>query len=461
MQEKDLIIIGAGPAGMSAACAAKKLGLDVCVLDEQPSPGGQIFRHITQASQLIKTILGPEYVKGESLAQDFLKSGVDYRPKTSVWHIADDLSVGIVANGEADYIRGKKILIANGAYERPFPIPGWTLPGVMTAGGAQTLLKNAALAPKQDCVFVGCGPLLYLLANQYIQAGIKIAAIIDTAPTVEPRQGLKHLAGLFYGREFIRRGLKYIKAIKNSHIPWYQGCSDIELHGEQTLTSIRFTAGGKMHQIDCRLAFLHQGVIPNTQLTFEIRARHTWDKVQHCWLPTVDENMQTSVANVYVAGDGANIGGAEGAILQGTLVGSLIARSLDTKLPTDTEQQLNKLRLDLKKLYAFREFIFSCYTPTQAFRIPKDDTIVCRCEEVTAGDIRHQVDRGCNGPNQLKSFTRCGMGPCQGRECGLTVSEIIQEKTQLPIEKVGHYRIRPPIKPLTLGQLAHVKKYEK
>jgi bacterioferritin-associated ferredoxin len=199
---------------------------------------------------------------------------------------------------------------------------------------------------------------------------------------------------------------------------------------------------------------LHQGVVPNVQLTMALGCRHLWDEVQLCWTPQSDAWGRTSLERVFVAGDNGAIAGARAAEYSGRLAALQCAHELDKLSGTARDAKAGELRSKLRSHLAIRPWLDRMYRPREGFRIPADDTLACRCEEVTAGAIRKAVALGCLGPNQLKFFTRCGMGPCQGRLCGLTVSEIIARERGVPVSEVGYYRIRQPLKPVTVAMLA-------
>lgn len=449
-QVRDLVVIGAGPAGMAAALAAQRRGLDVLLLDEQPQVGGQIYRSITQTDAQRECILGADYVYGKSLADQVRASGLTHWAGASVWQIDPDKTVHVLRNDRTTRIETKSLVIATGAMERPFPVPGWTLPGVMTAGAGQILLKNAAVVPQVPVVLAGCGPLLYLLAAQYLRAGVEIRAVLDTSAGTDWRLAIRHASSLLAGWGYVRKGLGLLREIKSAGIPFFTDVGGLRIEGEDAVRQVRFTSAGHSQQIDCELVLLHQGVVPNTQVSWSLRAEHHWDDEQLCWLPVLDSWGQTSLPGIYIAGDGAGIGGALVAEMQGALAGIGVANSLGFGTSEDGAQQRAQIAQHLR----IRPFLNQQYRPKDEFRIPADEVVVCRCEEVTAGAIREQVQLGCVGPNQTKSFSRCGMGPCQGRQCGLTVTEIIAKEANLPPQEVGYYRIRPPLKSLSLAQLA-------
>jgi NADPH-dependent 2,4-dienoyl-CoA reductase/sulfur reductase-like enzyme len=450
----DLIVIGAGPAGLAAAGEAARHGLSVLLLDEQESVGGQIYRHVTDPDTSRHEILGIDYQRGLSVAADFKASGAGYWPRTAVWQVTREHRVHALRDGHIATLEARHIVVATGAMERPFPIPGWTLPGVMTAGAAQILMKSSGIVPQEPPVLVGCGPLLYLLAWQYLRAGVRIKAILDTTSRDDQRQALAHVGGALAGWRDLLKGMSLLSAIKRHGVPHYKGVSALSIHGNERVEEVHFQKDGREQTLSTQLVLLHQGVIPNTQITWSLRAEHAWDESQLCWRPTVDSWGALDVPGVYVAGDGTGIGGARAAEIQGRLTGLAVACAAGKLDESSRDHQAAPLRRALKGFRRIRPFLDSLYRPKDANRIPRDDVIVCRCEEVTAGRLREYVQLGCTGPNQTKSFSRCGMGPCQGRQCGLTVTELIAGTRGVPPSGVGYYRIRPPIKPITLAQLA-------
>lgn len=453
--DADIVVIGAGPSGMAAATLAARSGARVTLLDEQDGVGGQIWRSITAATQARLQTLGPDYAAGLNPAHDFSDSGAQHIKRATVWQVTREGVVNYLHAGASCSIRAKRVILCSGAMERPFPIPGWTLPGVMTAGAAQILLKSADTVPTQPAVLAGCGPLLYLLAWQYVRAGVPIAAIIDTTDSGDYRRAAPHLASALRAWPYLKKGLGLLRVLRKKGVPFFKAATGLEIEGDQKVQAIRFVAGGKKHCLKTDLVLLHQGVVPNTQFTWALRAPHTWDTAQLCWRPDTDElGRLADVEQVLVAGDGRGIGGAGAAGIQGRLAALAALQDLGVMSAADAAPLVDQARNELQDHMRIRPFLDAMYRPKDANRIPADDVLVCRCEEVTAGAIRGFVKLGCTGPNQTKSFGRCGMGPCQGRLCGLTVTEVIADARNIAPEEVGYYRIRPPIKPITLAELS-------
>ncbi|MBV8776383.1 MAG: (2Fe-2S)-binding protein, partial [Alphaproteobacteria bacterium] len=207
-------------------------------------------------------------------------------------------------------------------------------------------------------------------------------------------------------------------------------------------------------EIAADLLLLHEGVIPNIQISLALGLEHRWDAAQLCWRPVADEWGATSLPTVAIAGDGAGIAGAEAAALTGRLAALDAAALLDKLDPAERDRRARPIRKALKRELAIRPLLDALYRPAPPVLVPPDDIVACRCEEVTVAQIRRAARLGAPGPNQAKAFTRCGMGPCQGRLCGPTVSAVMADALGKPIAEIGTYRPRAPYKPITLRALA-------
>lgn len=451
----DLVIVGAGPAGLAAACEARRLGLEVILLDEQAAAGGQIYRAVDAADASRRSMLGPDYSEGAELTRAFASSGATHITGAAVWNVGRDQKVNYVKAGVNRVLQARHIILATGAMERPFPIPGWILPGVMGAGAAQILFKSAGAVPREPVVLAGCGPLLYLVASQYLNAGVTLRAVIHTTQRRDYVRASSHLAGALRAWRELRKGSRMLGLLRRHRVPVYAGATDLAVEGVDRAEAICFTHKGRPQRIESSLILLHQGVVPNTQASWSLRAPHRWDETQLCWVPETDAYGQVEDTGIYVAGDSRGIVGAKASASQGRLAAIAVAAKLGRDGSADTRGHELAVRAVLARQLAIRPFLDALYRPPAAQRIPlQESVVVCRCEEVTAGQIREYAKLGCQGPNQTKAFGRCGMGPCQGRLCGLTVTELIADAHGLSPSEVGYYRIRPPLKPVTLGELA-------
>lgn len=458
----DLLIVGAGPAGMSAAIVARRYGLDVLVVDEQPAPGGQIWRAVEAVSSTTRAAyLGKAYAKGLAVVEHFRASGAVYEPGTRVWHLEPHGRVFMTRDGAASSVEAKSILLATGAQERPNPFPGWTLPGVMTVGAAQILLKTSGQVPAVPVWIAGNGPLPLLYATQLLKAGGQIAGFLDTArPGGATAAFPSFPAALASAPGDLLKGIAWMSALLR-RVPYVRQVSDIEAIGRDQIERIRYAiADGRTYTVDARLLLTHEGVIPTIHPTLVLGCRHRWNDDQRSFAPEVDIWGETSAKGVFVAGDGAGIGGAEAACLRGEIAALRIAMQAQRLSDAQADIEAQPIRRRLHRALATRPFLDSLYRPRSSVLVPAPETIACRCEEVTVASIRAQAAGGRPGPNQVKAFTRAGMGPCQGRQCNYTIANVLADARGSAVPDVGLYRVRPPLKPLTLEELAQLDTQE-
>ncbi|MGY4474578.1 FAD-dependent oxidoreductase [Bradyrhizobium sp. USDA 3364] len=453
----DVVVIGAGPAGLAATAMVAAAGLSTLLLDENPGPGGQVWRAIASTPVKAPEQLGTDYWAGADLVAEVRSSGAEIVHRATVWSLDRQLEIGVSVGGTSSFIKARRVILATGALERPFPIPGWTLPGVMTAGAAQTMLKSSGLVPDGRTVIAGQGPLLWLLAAQILRLGGRIDRILDTTERRNYLAALPH-AFDFMTSPYFAKGLAMMREVK-AKVPVTTGVSELAAAGEGRLASVSCVAGGRRETIPAELLLLHQGVVPNVNLAMAAGIEHRWDDRQLCWSPVLDADGNTSVAGIAIAGDGGGIGGATVAMARGRIAAraavEALAPAATAKLTAD-----NVLRTALAQAERGRGFLDVLFRPAPQFRIPSGDTIVCRCEEVTAQDILDAVAIGATGPNQLKAYHRTGMGPCQGRLCGLTVTQLMAQARGKSPQDIGYYRLRAPVKPITLAELAAMPQTE-
>jgi thioredoxin reductase len=273
----SLLIIGAGPAGLAAAVVAAEHGLAVALLDEQAAPGGQIYRAMESIPVERAELLGTEYQRGRKLVSAFRDSDVDYFPNTQVWSLNQRREIGLLT---AD-----QVLLASGAMERPIPFPGWTLPGVMNAGAGQILMKADGIVPADGVVLAGSGPLLLLLAWQYLHAGVKMKAILDLTPVRNHLRALPHLPRALLAGHYLLKGMAYKKDLKRAGISTLHNVSGLQAKGKEQLESISFTHQGRQQTIETDLLLVHFGVIPHSHLSRAAGCQHNWNNSQQCWCP--------------------------------------------------------------------------------------------------------------------------------------------------------------------------------
>lgn len=456
MRQFDVVVVGAGPAGMSAAIGMRELGLTVLVVDEQPTPGGQIWRAVEAvAPTKIGELLGDDFRSGKEVAARFRACGACYEPHSQVWQIEPGWRVLLKQAGRAEAVFAAQVVLATGAQERPVPFPGWTLPGVLTVGAAQILLKTSHQIPSDPVWIAASGPLPILYMAQLLRAGGRIAGWIDTSPPGAWRRALPWTGVAIADAAEIGKGLGWLREIKRAGVNRIRDISHFRASGDGYLQELEYVQrSGKSTRVAASVLLVHEGVVPSIHMTQALGCTHGWNPQQLCFAPRLDEWGQTSLSGIYVSGDGAGIGGAKAACIRGEIVALGIGHRAGVMTAEAALARAAALRKKLHRLLRLRPLLDAVYRPRNDIFSPADETIVCRCEELTAGDIRRALEIAAPGANQLKAFTRAGMGPCQGRQCGYTIAHLVAAAQKKSVATVGFYRIRPPLKPLTLGELA-------
>ena len=369
----DIVVVGAGPAGLAAATTSSELGASTLVLDENAGPGGQIYRAVTSTPVGAREILGEDYWRGAKLATAFRASSSSYARGATVWSVgpaldesgrSEALEIGVSLGGSARLIKAREVILATGALERPFPIPGWTLPGVMTAGAAQIALKSSGLVPDGRVVVAGCGPLLYLLTEQLRAAGANIVALIETTPRANWAQALRQFPD-FIRSPYLTKGLKLLWGARR-HLRIVSGATGLQASGDGRMTEVTFRRRGKEERLACDLLLLHQGVVPNINLSNATGCVHDWDDGQLAWIPRVDEWFLSTVPGVSIAGDGAGIAGAESAPLRGRIAAIAAATRLGLIGADERDRRATPVRAELSRALRGRLFLDALYQPAKA-----------------------------------------------------------------------------------------------
>lgn len=442
-----IVVVGAGPAGTRAAEVLVAAGLRPVVVDEAPCSGGQIYRRPPAAlHRPARDLYGFEAAKAARVhaAFDGLGGAIDHRPETLVWGREGGRLLLSGPTG-LDEVGADAVILATGAMDRIVPLPGWTRPGVYSLGGAQVILKHQACVIGDRPVFVGTGPLLYLIAWQYAKAGAPPAAVLDAG-----RRGAKAkaLAGLTANPGMLAKGLWFAMWLRARGVRVVDGAEAIAIDAADGAgLHVRYRAGGRERTVDGDAVGLGYGLVPEGQLADLFGCRRRFDAGSRLWLPELDADGRTSVAGVYAAGDGACIRGADAAEAAGDLAALALLQDLGHAVDGD---RMAALRRRLTRFDRFRRALETAfpYPAAQAAAVP-DETVVCRCEVVRAGELRTAAaDWGIVEMNRLKAITRCGMGRCQGRLCGGPASEILAAAIGRPVDAVGRLRAQPPLKPI-------------
>ena len=443
------VIVGAGPAGIRAAQTLVRHGLRPVLLDEASKAGGQIYRQPPDGFRRSgKSLYGFEAARAESVhaAMRAIQDGVDYRPETLVWN-AEGGQLDLLQRSQTKTLPYSHLIVATGATDRVLPFAGWTTPGVYSLGGAQVALKFQGCSVGERVVFMGTGPLLYLLAYQYAKAGAKVLAVLDSARLSDQ---IAALPALLQQPATLAKGMYYVAWLRAHGVPLHGGVRPLRALGQERVTALEWRDDAGEHHLDCDAIAFGYGLRSETQLADILGCRFAFDALQRAWLPERDGAGRSSVSGVYLAGDGAGILGADAAEWAGER--AALALLADAGVQLDSASVARALTLE-QKLARQRQLRIGL---ERAFPLPpdwaaqaSDALLICRCEEVTAGDLRATVKAtGATEINRLKALSRVGMGRCQGRMCAAAAAEILAQCTAQRIEQTGRLRAQAPVKPI-------------
>lgn len=443
-----VVIVGAGPAGIRAAQTLAAHGLRPCLVDEALQGGGQVYRRAPGNFQRrANQLYGFEARKAQAVHQtlDAMSAQIDYRPDTLVWN-AEDGHLHTLSQQRVGTVQYDRLLIATGATDRILPVPGWTLPGVYSLGAAQIALKAQGCAIGEQVVFAGSGPLLYLVAYQYAKAGARVLAVLDSSPFGAQVAALPRL---LLQPATLAKGLYYRAWLTAHGIAVHQGATLVEVVGEQKVEAVTWQRAGSRHSLACDgLAFAH-ALRSETQLADLLGCQFSWSPLNRAWLPSRDRAGRSSVPGVYLAGDGAGIMGADAAEMAGERAALALLEDMGITIDRERGPQLER---QLARIQGFRAGLEAAFPfPEQWASQAPDDLMLCRCEEISVGEVRQVVAQGHTDINRVKAHCRVGMGRCQGRMCGSAAVEIIAQAAARPVQDVGRLRAQAPIKPLPFG----------
>lgn len=453
MAEPRVIVVGAGPAGVRAAQALVEAGLRPVMIDEGRRDGGQIYRRQPEGFQRsYAQLYGTEASKAAELHRTFeaLRSRIDYRPDTLAWNLTPG-QLHVVAEGaRTSVLPFEALIVCSGATDRLLPVEGWHYAGCYSLGAAQIALKAQGCAIGRRVVFMGTGPLLYLVASQYVKAGAQVAAVLDTSPAANR---LKALPAMAARPGVLWNGLVLMAKLRAAGVPILSGVTPMAVAGSDAsgVSGVRVRdARGREHSFECDAVGLGYHLRAESQLADLAKCEFRFDAESRQWLPRIDEDGRSSVAGLYLAGDGARILGADGAEAAGRLAALAALKDLGK---SNAHDDMPALRARLATMDRFRRGLLQAFPwPHQLVAGLPDDAMVCRCEGVSAGDLRHTVrELGANEMNRAKALCRVGMGRCQARYCGHAAAEVVAEAAGLPIEQVGRLRGQGPVKPLPVS----------
>lgn len=459
-------IVGAGPAGISAALTLADHGVPAILIDEAEHIGGQYYKHFGVAPRSSRgRELDQLHQQGRERLNALERSSVDVRLGTTVWGFFEPDRLALVADDRVDVLEARSVLIATGAVERIAAFPGWTLPGVMTAGAAQRLLSHDGVLPGRRFVLVGTGPLLLAIATQIVEAGGDVAAVVDCVGLTAPVRGRRHAQAVVAQPRRLRQWVDYRRALHRAGVPYFHHYTVLEARGDGELREVVIAekdAGWNIlpetrQVLEADTLCVHVGFAASTELAQLAGCALAFARESGGWHVAHDDGMRTSRPGFYVAGQVSGIGGADLAEATGALAGLTIAYDLGVIGAKAYHRATQPLRRAIRQGRAFARMLNEVYTaPPEIATLVEPTTVLCRCEEIRASQVDQAVAAGVTTLNGLKRRTRCGMGFCQGRICSQVLGSYLEHRYGVAPEAAGVFNARVPLKPVSLAALATI-----
>ena len=460
MRRVEIVVVGAGPAGLSAAIAAAEASAEVLVIDENRQLGGQIYQQPPQqfSPSPGERSLNYDLIKVKKLLEHALSLPIEFLTDAMAWGIFDGRHLAVMVADKGQDIWAERLVLAPEAYERPVPFPGWTLPGVMGGVAVQRMVNQQWVMPGQRFLFVGAGPLQLAVAAQVLKNGIDVVGIADAAPS---SISWRHLYQMWGAWDILWQGAGYSWNIIKRRVPVIRSHAILRAEGDgQVERAVTADVDMNWHPIpgterawEVDTICVSYGFISSVELPglagCKINYVPKWDS----WVPEHDSDMRTSLPGIFVAGDGAGLGGAIVAADEGRIAGANAALELGygsdkPAHPASSSYRrlrvLSRFRAVLDGIWQFRPGLYD---------IIDDDTLICRCEEVTYKEVKEAITDGAEDLNQVRSWTQAGMGLCQGRYCQTHLAYLLAAAKGRPVETAGTYTVRPPGKPVPIDVL--------
>jgi len=454
VEEPQVLVVGGGPAGLNAAIAAAEAGADVVLLDERGQAGGQYFKQPAVAP-VPSLERDRQFAAGSRLIERAHAAGVDIRSRSIVWGGFPGPEIHVASDSKPLVLRPGRLIVASGAYERGHAVPGWTLPGVMTTGAAQTLLRVSGVTPPGRILVAGNGPLNLQVALELARAGAQVAGLVESAP----RPGLRHAAAaagmLLAAPRLTFTGFSMLAALRRRRVPAFYGHvlnQVTRVDGALVAELIRVDgeAGDAIH-LEVDAVCLGYGFHPDNELLRLLGCGYDFDPQRDQMVMRRDTDCRTTVAGIFAVGDCVGTGGAAVAAAEGVIAGLATARECDFACDNRIERTA---RRELTRHRRFQAALWSLFDPAGSFSTPTTpDTVVCRCENVSSATLDAAIDAGCDTLGAVKRKTRLGMGPCQGRYCvPVALSQLASRRGRAP-QEFDTAAPRPPLRPLSLAEL--------
>lgn len=459
----DVVVVGGGPAGLAAAAAAATAGLEVALVDERPTLGGQIFKQPGPGFRVTDaTRLGKDFHRGRQLIDAAERSGATVLLRTAVVAIHGTSLVLVEDDRRSTKVSAQSVVLAPGAHDRPVAFPGWTLPGVITAGGAQTLVKTQRVTPGKQVVFAGSGPLALAFPAQLVGYGVGVTAVLEAGPSPGPRAVIRLLGAARGNTDLLHDAVTYRLGLLRARVPLRYGRIVVRAEGDGRVEQVVHAAAdpawrplvGTEEAIAADTLCLGYGFFPSTELLRLAGCAFAYD--EDLGGPTVvrDEWLRTTVPGVSAAGDGTGVTGSHVAIDEGRLAALGALLQLGAIAPEEATERSRPILRRLGRREAFRRALRPLHAVGAGiYELATPETTVCRCEELTRERIEEAVSTTAD-VNVVKILTRAGMGLCQGRYCQRQIAAMIERRHGLALAELPVSTPRAPVRPVPIAAVA-------
>lgn len=448
----DLLILGGGAGGLSAAIAARRCGLEVLVVEERAALGGQYYKQ--PAPGLGAPPLDAQQAEGGALAAAAEASGARILRGAELWGAFDLDRLALFDGTRTRFLAPRAVIVAAGAYERPHVVPGWTLPGVMTTGAGQTLWRSYRVLPGRRVLVAGNGPLNMQVACELAEGGAEVMAVAEAAPSParRPREAIAMAAA---DPALAAKGARYIASLVRRRIPLLHATvlQRIERTEDGALrATLRGPRGERDFVADAVL--LGYGFLPSHETLRALGAECVYDAGRGQFVPQRDAETMTTVPGLYAVGDCAGLGGAPAAREEGVIAALAVAERLGRAVPAGMVAERDAARRRLAGHRRFQEALWRVFAaPRAGLSLADSATVICRCEEVTTGEIEAVLADGAPALGEVKRRTRCGMGRCQGRYCAPLLAEHLAATQGRPLDNFALFAPRAPVKPIAIADI--------
>jgi NADPH-dependent 2,4-dienoyl-CoA reductase/sulfur reductase-like enzyme len=451
----DVLVVGGGAGGLSAAAAAAEAGAKVVLLDERARPGGQYYKQPAGKTRIRDD---RQFATGRALIARAQRASVGMHNHVEVWGAFAPRDIASVSGDRCTIWRPRQLVLATGAYERAVPVPGWTLPGVITTGAAQTLLRSYGVLPGRRVLVAGNGPLNFQVAVELARRGADIVAVAELAPPPSHRS-LAALWRMAVTPDLVRDGAKLLGELRRRGTPVLYAHALLGVERSGGSLAVCLGSGGgyraRTRTFAADAVCMGYGFLPSNELARALDCRHSYDAARGSLVPERSDTFETSIAGVFAVGDCCGLGGARAAMEEGLIAGMAAAAAVGRTISAELKGECMAARRRLRAHRRFQDGLRRMFAaPRLQTELATPETLICRCECVTLAQIEAALADGTPSLGEIKRRTRLGMGSCQGRSCVPIAATLLAARQGRALDEFSFFAPRVPVKPIGIGALS-------